>query len=64
MIPTENKNMIHFKQMLLPYCLPQDIEILTVNAGESTLLAVAKFTGKRKKIQSGYFIATPRMSSV
>jgi hypothetical protein len=60
----ENKNMIHFKQMLLPYCLPHDLEILTVNGGESTsqyhtLLAVANFTGKRKKIQSDYFLATP-----
>jgi hypothetical protein len=54
MIPTEKKNTIHFKQTLLPYCLPHDIEILTVNEGESTsqyhtLFAVAKFTGKRKK---------------
>jgi len=37
-----------------------------VNGGENTRqyytpLAVAKFTGKRKKIKSGYFIATPRM---
>jgi len=66
MIPTENKNTIHFKQRLLPNCLPHDLEIVTVNGGESTSqyhtrLAVAKFTGKRKKIKSSYFIATPRM---
>jgi len=65
MIPTENKNTIHFKQRLLPNCLPHDLEIVTVNGGESTSqyhtpLAVAKFTGKRKKIKSGYFMATPR----
>jgi hypothetical protein len=57
--------MIHFKQRLLPN-LPHDLEIVTVNEGESTNqyhtpLAVAKFTGKRKKIKSGYFIATPRI---
>jgi len=45
--------------------LPHDLEIVTVNGGESTSqyhtpLTVAKFTGKRKKIKSGYFIATPR----
>jgi len=65
MIPTENKNTIHFKQRLLPNCLPHDLEIVTVNGGESTSqyhtpLTVAKFTGKRKKIKSVYFIATPR----
>jgi len=64
MIPTENKNLIYFKQKLLPNCLPHDLEIVPVDEGESTsqyhtLLAVAKFTGKRKKIKSGYFIATP-----
>jgi len=66
MIPTENKNTIHFKQRLLPNCLPHDLEIVTVNGGESTSkyhtpLAVAQFTGKQKKIKSGYFIATPRI---
>jgi len=66
MIPTENKNTIHFKQRLLPNCLLHDLEIVTVNGREITShyhtpLAVAKFTGKRKKIKSGYFIATPRM---
>jgi hypothetical protein len=66
MIPTESKNTIHFRQTLLPYCWLHDLEILTVNGGESTsqyhtLLVVAKFTGKQKKIQSGYFIATPRI---
>ena len=66
MIPTENKNTIHFKQWLLPNCLPCDLEILTVNGGEklsrfNTQLTVANFTGKRKKIKSGYFIATPRI---
>jgi hypothetical protein len=44
--------------------LPHDLEIATVNGGESrsqyhTPLAVAKFRGKRKKINSGYFVATP-----
>jgi hypothetical protein len=57
---------MHFKQRLLPNCLPHDLEIVTVNGGEgtsqyNTLLAVAKFTGKQKKIQSGYFIDTPHM---
>jgi len=66
MIPTENKNMIHFKQRLPQNCLLHDLEIVTVNGGESTsqyhtTLAVAKFTGKRKKIKSGYFVATPRI---
>jgi hypothetical protein len=65
-IPTENKNTIHFAQRLLPNCLPHDLEIVNVSGGESTSqyhtpLAVAKFTGKREKIKSGYFIATPRM---
>jgi hypothetical protein len=65
MIPTENKNTIHFKQWLLPNCFPRDLEIVTENGGESTsqyhiMLVVAKFTGKRKKTKSGYFIATPR----
>jgi hypothetical protein len=46
--------------------LPHDLQIVTVNGGEGTSqyhtrLAVAKFTGKRKKIQSYYFIATPRI---
>jgi hypothetical protein len=64
MIPTDNKNTIHCKHRLLPNCLLDNIEIVTVNRGESTnqyhtLLAVAKFTGKQKKIKSGYFIATP-----
>jgi len=66
MIVTENKNTIQFKQRLLPNCLPHDLEIVTVNGGESTSqyhtpLTVAKFTGKQKKIKSGYFIATPRV---
>jgi len=51
MIPTENKNTIHFKQRPLPNCLSHDLEIVTVNEGEGTSqyhtpLAVAKFTGK------------------
>jgi hypothetical protein len=55
MIPMENKNTIHFKQRLLPNCLPHDLEIVTLNGEESksqyhTLLAVAKFTGKSKQI--------------
>ena len=67
MIPAENKNTIHFKQRLLPNYLPHDFEIVTVNGGEGTSqyhteLAVAKFTGKRKKNPSIYFIATPRIS--
>jgi hypothetical protein len=66
MILAENKNTIHFKQRLLLNCLLHDLEIVTVNGGDSTSqyhtqLAVAKFTGNRKKIQSGYFIATTRM---
>ena len=66
MIPAENKNTIHFKQRLLPNYLLHDLEIVTVNGGEGTSqyhteLAVAKFTGKREKIPSGYFIATPRI---
>jgi hypothetical protein len=65
MILTENKNTVHFKQRLLLTCLPHDLEIVTVNGGESTsqyhtLLTVAKFTVKWKKIKSDYFIATPR----
>jgi hypothetical protein len=66
MVPKENKNTIHFKQRLLPNCLPHELEIVTVNGGESTNqyrkeLAVVKFTGKRKKIKSSYFIATQRI---
>jgi hypothetical protein len=66
MIPAEYKNMVHFKQTLLLNCLPQDLEIVNVNGGESTSqyctpLAVAKFTGKHEKIKSRYFIATPRI---
>jgi hypothetical protein len=49
MILTENKNPVHFKQRLLPNCLLQDLEIVTVNGGESVPLAVAKFKGKLKK---------------
>jgi hypothetical protein len=45
--------------------LSHNLEILTVYGGKSTNqyhipLTVAKFTGKWKKIKSGYFIATPR----
>jgi len=63
-IPTENKNTIHFKQRLLPNCLPHDLEIVTVNGGDSTSQyhtppAAAKFTGKWKKNKSGYFVAIP-----
>jgi len=66
MIPTQNKNTIRFKQRVLPYCLLHDLEIVTVNGGESTSqyhtpLPVAKFTGKPKKIKYSYFIATPRI---
>jgi len=69
MILTENKNTIHFKQRLLPNCLPHDLETVTVNGGESTTqyhtpLTAARFTGKRGKIKSGYFIATPRGNTV
>jgi len=64
MILMDNKNVTHFKQRLQPNCLPHNLEIVTVNGGESISqyhkpLAVAKFTGKQKKIKSGYFIATP-----
>jgi hypothetical protein len=66
MIPMENKNTIHFKQRLPPNNLPHNLEIVAMNGGESTyqyhtLLAVVKFTGKWKKIKSGYFIATPHI---
>jgi len=66
MITTENKNTIHFKQRLLPNCLPHSLEIVTMNGGVSTSqyhtpLAAAKFTGKQKKSKSGYFIATPHI---
>jgi hypothetical protein len=66
MILTENKNTFHFKQRLLPNRLVHDLEIVTENGGESTNqyhthLAVAKFTGKWKKIKSGYLIATPHI---
>jgi len=55
MIPKEDKNMIHFKQKVLPNCLPYELEIVTVNGGESTSQyhtppAFAKFTGKGKKL--------------
>jgi hypothetical protein len=68
MIQTEDKNTIHFKQMLPPYCWLHDLEILTVNGGESTsryhtLLAVVEFTGKREKIKFSYFIATTRIDT-
>jgi len=54
MILMENKNTVHFKQRLLPNCLLHNLEIVTVNEGESTSqyhtpLAVAKFTEKRKE---------------
>jgi len=56
--------MIHFKERLLPNCALHNLQIVTVNGGESTsqyhtLLADAKFTGKRKKIKSSYFKAIP-----
>jgi hypothetical protein len=62
----ENKNTIHFQQRLLLNCLLHDLEIVTMNGGESTNqyhtpLTVAKFTGMQKKFKSNYFIATPRM---
>jgi hypothetical protein len=55
MIMTESKNTIHFKQRLLTNCLLHNLEILTMNGGDSisqhhTPLAVAKFTGKWEKI--------------
>jgi len=58
--------MIHFKQMLLPNYLLHDLEIVTMDGAESasqyhTPIAIAKFTGKQKKIKSGYFIAIPRI---
>jgi hypothetical protein len=54
MILTENKNTIHFRQRLLLNCLLYDLEIVTVNGGESTSqyhtpLTIAKFKGKWKK---------------
>ena len=61
--------MIHFKERLLPNCLPHNLEIVIVNGGENTSLyhsplTVAKFTGKLNKIKSGYFIATPRVATI
>ena len=66
MIPTENKNTIHFKQRLQPNCLPHDLEIITANEWERTSqyhtrIFVAKFTGKRQNTKSGYIITTPRI---
>jgi len=66
MVLMEKKNMIHFQHRLLPKCLLHDLEIVTINGGESisqyhTLLNAAKFTGKQEKIKSGYFIATPHI---
>ena len=63
MIPTENKNKVHFKQRLLPNCRTT-LKFYPWMKGESTSqchtpLAVAKFTGKRRKKKSCYFIATP-----
>jgi hypothetical protein len=57
-ILAENKNMIHFKQRLLLNCLLHDLEIVTMNGGDSksqyhTQLVVGKFTGNQKKIKSG-----------
>jgi hypothetical protein len=66
MILAENKNTIHFNHRLLLNCLLHDLEIVTVNGGDSTSqyhtqLTVAKFTGNQKKIKSGYFITTPHV---
>ena len=66
MIPTENKNTLHFQQRLLTNCLPHDLEIVTVNGGESTsqyhtLLAVSQVYREAEKIKSGYIIPTPRV---
>jgi hypothetical protein len=36
MIPTEIMNMIHVKQRLLPNRLAHDLEIVTIDKGEST----------------------------
>jgi hypothetical protein len=36
MFPTEKKKTIHFKQRLLLNCLPHDLEIVTVDGGDST----------------------------
>jgi hypothetical protein len=59
MILTENKNTIHFKHRLLPNCLSHDLEIVTVNGGDSTSqyhipLAVAKLTGRKKYVRLFY----------
>jgi hypothetical protein len=55
MIQMENKNTIHFKQRLLPNCLLHDLEIVTMNGGDSTsqyhtLLIVANLQGSGKKL--------------
>jgi hypothetical protein len=57
MIPTENKNTIHFKHRLLPKCFLHDLEIVTMNGGERTSqyhtpLAVVDFKKKWKKLSS------------
>jgi hypothetical protein len=52
MIPTENKNTIHFKQKLLPNCLLHNLETVTMNGGESTShrLLLPSLQGSRKKL--------------
>jgi hypothetical protein len=56
MILMEIKNTIHFKQRLLPNCLTQYLEIVTLSGGECTSryhtpLAVAKVQGSGKKLK-------------
>jgi hypothetical protein len=68
MIPMENKNTIHFKQKLLPNRLPHDLAIVIVNGGESTSQyhtrsLLPSLQGSGKKIKSGYFLATPLIST-
>jgi hypothetical protein len=64
MIPSENKNTIHFKQILLPNCLPHDLDIVTVNGGgeHKSIPHTHRYCQvyrEAEKNQSGYFIATP-----
>jgi hypothetical protein len=54
MIPRENKKTFHFKQRLLPNCFLHDLEMVTVNGGESTSqyhtsLALASLQGSGRK---------------
>jgi len=53
MIQTENKNKIHFKQRILPNRLPHDLEIVTVDEGESTNQYHTALTVAKLHIEKG-----------